>query len=197
MAARGRWRHACGVLTVVVATACGYGFRPDPAALPADARTISIALFENETRERGLEVQLRQAIEEEFRRRGALQVVETGGDLRLEGRMRRLANIPVAFAGANEAVEFQARLVVAFRLIDARTGHVVRGTRQLLETADFAAVRNVVVGSSPAFQEDTADARDLAHLTNVGLTESNRARARRQLVAQMAVHIYLAAVEGF
>lgn len=182
---------------LAVGIGCGYGFGPDGGAIPPGARTIAIALFDNETRERGLEVALRRAIEEEFRRRGALRVVDHDPDLRLEGRVRGLRSVPVAFAGANEAVEFQARLVVGLRLVDARTGEVLVHARQVQETADYGAVRNVVISSSPAFQQETADARDLAQLTNVALTESNRDRARRRLVDQMAEQVYLVTMEGF
>lgn len=182
---------------VLVLAGCGYGFRPGGTEIPASARTIAIGLFDNETRDRGLEVPLRRAIEEEFRRRGAMQVVDGDADLRLEGRLRRLRNVPVAFAGANEAVEFQARMVLALRLVDARSGKVLLRSQHVQETTDFGAVRSVVISSSPAFQQETADARDLAHLTNVALTESNRDRARRRLVEQMAEQVYLITMEGF
>lgn len=188
-----------GALLVVLALAsgCGYGFGPPAGAIPPDAHSISIALFENETRERGIEVALRSAIEEEFRRRGVLRVVDHDADLRLEGRLRRLRNVPVAFAGANEAVEYQARLIVGLRLLDTRTGKVLLRTRQVQETTDYGATRTVVISSSPEFQQQTADARDLALFPNVALTESNRARARRRLVDQMAEHVYLITMERF
>lgn len=185
------------LLGLGVVLGCGYGFGPAHSVLAPDARTISIGLFENGTRDRGLEVSLRGAIEEEFRRRGGLQVVDGEADLRLEGGVRRIANIPVAFAGANEAVEFQARLVVSVRVLDGRSGQVLLRARQIQETVDFGATRSVVISSSPAFQQETADARDLAQLTNVALTESNRDRARRRLVDQMAEHVYLATMEAF
>jgi hypothetical protein len=184
-----------GALTIGVG--CGYGFGPRGNVIPSGAHTISIALFKNETRERALEVALRTAIEEEFRRRGVLQVVDHDADLRLEGQLRRLRNVPVAFAGADQAVEFQAQLVVGLRLVDARTGKVLLNTKQVQETADFGAVRNVIISSSPSFQEETTDARDLAQLTSVALSESNRDRARRRLVEQMAQQVYLITVEGF
>jgi len=192
--------RAGGAVSMIVLAAiagCGYGFGGGGAIVPADARTISIGLFENETRERGLEVALRQAIEEEFRRRGRLVVVDEGADLRLEGRLRRLGNVPVAFARANEAVEFQARLVVGLRVVDARTGAVLLHAKQVQETADYAAERSVIIASSPGFQQKTADARDLAQLTNVPFTESNRGRARDELVGRIAEQVYLVTMEAF
>ena len=185
------------VAAVVLVAGCGYGFGAGGGIVPTDARTISIGLFENDTRERGLEVALRQAIEEEFRRRGQLVVVDDAADIRLEGRLRRLGNLPVAFARANEAVEFQARLVVGLRVLDGRTGAVLLQSRQVQETTDFAADRSVVISTSPAFQQDSADARDLAQFTNVPFTESNRARARDRLVTQMAQQVYLVTMEAF
>lgn len=194
---RSAWRVVWTVWMGTLGVACGYGFGGAGSAVPQDARTIAIALFENHTRERGLEVALRRSIEEEFRRRGGLRVVDTEADLQLEGRIRRLLNVPVAFAGANEAVEFQARLIVGLRLVDTRTGAVLVRASQVQETTDFGSDRSVIISSSPAFQEQTADARDLAHLTNVALSEGNRARARGRLLDQMAEQVYLLTVEGF
>jgi len=189
--------HAVLVAALALGVGCGYGFRTGGGALPAEARTIAITLFKNDTRERALEVGLRRAIEEEFRRRGTLQVVDHDPDLRLEGQLRQLRNVPVAFGGADRAVEFQAKLVVGVRLVDAHTGKGLVTASQVHETSDFGAVRSVVISSSPAFQQETSDARDLAQLTSVALSESNRERARRRLLDQMAEQIYLITVEGF
>lgn len=190
-------RRAVVLATLALSAGCGYGFHPGGGAIPAGARTISIALFENDTRERAIEVSLRRAIEEEFRRQGTLRVVDHDADLRLEGRLRHLRNVPVAFSGADQAVEFQAQLVVGVRLVDARTGKALLNARQVHETADFAADPNVVISTSPAFQEQTANARDVAQLTSVALSESTRAEARRRLVDQMAEQVYLITMEGF
>jgi outer membrane lipopolysaccharide assembly protein LptE/RlpB len=70
-------------LALVVALAgCGYHLAGTGGTVPSGARSVSIAVFANNTREPGLEVALRRAIEEEFRIRGPLDVVpDPGGEL--------------------------------------------------------------------------------------------------------------------
>src|SRR5262249_54708631 len=97
MRRRMRWLAlALGLLTL---TGCGYGFAGTGPNVPKTARTISIPLFNNRTREKGLDVQLQRAFEEEFRRRGLLTVVrDSDSDLVLSGTIRRFTTVPVAFS---------------------------------------------------------------------------------------------------
>jgi hypothetical protein len=178
--------------------ACGYRLGGGPPDLPEGARTISIRLFRNHTREQGLEVQLRRAIEEEFRRRGPLRVVPPGeGELELRGDIRRLTNRPVTFSAIDEAVQYQGSIVVGLRLVEREGGRVLVEHPALQATQDFAADRGVVISSSPRFQRGTMNARDLANLTNVQLIETRRAVAVRELLDQVARDVYRQAMEGF
>lgn len=190
-----------GVLAAALAVAlggCGYRLAGGGTDLPREARTISIELFTNNTREVGLDVRLRRALEEEFRRRGSLRVVpERGGALVLTGTIRRFAIAPVAFSATDEAVQYQGVIVVSMRLVERGSGRVVRETRSLQASQDFGAVAGVVVTTSPRFQQGTIDARDLANMTNVQLSEARRREAQRELLDTLARDAYLQAVEGF
>lgn len=178
--------------------ACGYRLGGLQRDIPEETRTVSIQLFKNHTREQGLEVHLRRAIEEEFRRRSSLKIVPAGeGDLELTGDIRRLTNTPVAFSATDEAVQYQGSMIVSLRLVQRGSGKVLVENPLLQATQDFAADRGVVISSSPRFQRGTMDARDLADLTNVQLIETRRAVAVRELLDQVARDVYRQAMEGF
>ena len=190
-------RGGAALLLLAVA-GCGYHLEGGGAALPDYARTISIAPFQNRTREHGLEVRLQRAVEDEFRRHGRLRVVpDPEGYLVLNGEIKSITSVPVAFSGTDEAVQYQGVLQVGIRLVERESGRVLHETKLLQETQDFGAVSGVVIQSSPHFQRGTIDARDLVNMNNVQLGESRRRDAIRSLVDLTARDVYLQAVEGF
>ena len=190
--------RARALIALVLLSSCGYRLGGMSRELPEGPHTISIRLFRNHTREQGLDLQLRHAIEEEFRRRGPLQVVPQGeGDVELSGDIRRLTNTPVAFSGTDEAVQYQGTMLVGIRLVQREGGKLLFEVPTLTATQDFAAERGVVISSSPRFQRGTMDARDLADLTNVQLIQARRSVAIRELLDQVARDVYRQAMEGF
>jgi hypothetical protein len=177
---------------------CGYHFAGVGANVPESAHTVSIALFGNHTREHGLEVELKRAIEEEFRRRGSLELVREGdGDLRVTGTIRRYTTTPVAFTGTSEAVQFQGVLQISFRVVEGATGKVVYENKYLQESLDISATSGVVIPGSPRFQRGTINSRDLANMTNVQLNEARRRETLNELVDLLARDVYIQGVEGF
>jgi hypothetical protein len=82
-------------------------------------------------------------------------------------------------------------------LLERASGRVLVEAPTIQETTDFGAVRGVVISSSPRFQQDTPDTKDLAHLTNVPLTEGQRDSARGRLVESLAREVYVATMEDF
>jgi lipopolysaccharide assembly LptE-like protein len=181
----------------MLASACGYRLGGSTDELPTGARTVSIQLFRNHTREHGLDVRLQHAIEDEFRRHSTLKIADDGADLVLSGDIRRFASVPVAFSATDEAVQYQGILQVSFRLTERATGKVVSDTPLLQATQDFGAVSGVVVTSSPNFQRGTIDSRDLVNLTNVQIGGARRRDALRGLLDLLAHDVYQRAVEGF
>lgn len=185
-------------MAALVGASCGYQLSTPGAQLPAGTRSVSIALFENRTRDRGLEVDLRRALEEEFRRRGGLRVVpEPGGDLVIDGAIRRLGDLPVASRGSDEAVELQQRLSVSVRVVERKTGQVVLRAPRLAEVTEFGVEPGAIITTSPRFQSEPVDARDIANLSNVPLGEGRRGTAQRELLQKLAADIYTATMEGF
>ncbi|TMA36734.1 MAG: hypothetical protein E6J79_12435 [Deltaproteobacteria bacterium] len=187
-----------GLFLLASLSACGYQLAGTGATVPPGARTIGIQLFKSHVRETGLEVHLRRAVEEEFRRRGALRVVPPAeADLVLSGDIRRFTDVPVAFSATDEAVQYQTVVQVGIRLIERATGHVLHETKTLQESQDFGAETAVVITSSPRFQRGTIDGRDLANLTNVQIGEARRQEAETELLDTLARDIYEQAMEGF
>jgi hypothetical protein len=186
------------VLAALGVAACGYRLAGRGADVPEAARTIRVEPFRNHTRENGLEVHLHRALGDEFRRRGALRVVDADdADLVLSGEIRRFYTVPLGFSATDEAVQYQGVIVVSMRLTDRATGRLVHETKLLQETQDFGAVSGVVIASSPHFQRGTMNARDLPNLTDVQIGEARRRVALDDLMDVLARDIYLQAMEGF
>lgn len=182
--------------TLLWGAGCGYYVVGTGPKVPATARSISIALFDNLSREDGLEVHLRRALEDEFRRHGALTVTGSGGDLLLDGRIDRVSTAAVTRIGRDQAVEYQGMIFLKVTLKERATGRVVFSSG-IQETQDFGVVSGVVVASSPRFQRGLINPRDLPNLTSAQLTESRRTTALEQLLDTLAHDVYIQAMEGF
>lgn len=190
--------RAVASIVLVALVGCGYHLAGAGPEVPPRAQTISIKLFGNHTRERGLEVRLQQAVEDEFRRRSPLRVVpDPEGDLVLSGEIRSFRSVPVAFSATDEAVQYQGIIVTATRLVERESGRTLFENKTLQETQDFGAVSGVVITSSPRFQRGTINGRDLANLTNVQIGEARRHEALRELLDLLARDVYQQAMEGF
>jgi len=177
---------------VLAAVGCGYHLPGTSEIVPASARTISIRLFSNHTRERGLEVQLRRMLEDEVRRRSVLKIVsDPQGDVILAGTIRRFGSTPVAFNSADVVLQ------VSVTVSERESGHVLYDNPLIQETEDFAAESNVVVTTSPQFQRGAVDRRDLENLTSVQLGETRKHEALGGLLERLVNDIYTQALEGF
>jgi len=74
---------------------------------------------------------------------------------------------------------------------------VLYENKLLQESLDFGATSNVVVTTSPRFQRGTIDARDLAQMTNVQLSEARRRETLGDLLDLLARDVYVQSMEGF
>lgn len=182
---------------LLCASACGYHLAGQ-GAVPQGAHTIEIHAFGNRTLETGLDVQLHNAVEDEFRRHGLLHVVEEGdADLVLSGTVTVFSAYPVTASGLDEPLQYQVTIRVRFALTERETGKTLYENKGLNQQADFASVSGVVISSSPHFQRGTMNTRDLIDLTNAQLGETRRREATRDLVEALAHDIYVQTMEGF
>jgi hypothetical protein len=187
------------VMLAAAAAGCGYGFGGAGPVVPEGARTVYIERFTNRSRGYGLEVRLRRALVDEFRRRGAIKPVEDRGtaDLVVTGVIRRVTSAALATGPTDEPLAYQTSITVAVRMTERASGRVLTDDPALSEAVDSAAVSNVVITTSPRFQEGTTDLRDLVDLTDTQLGESRRDDSMTDLIDRVARDIYTRTVEGF
>lgn len=125
-----------GLAAASVLCGCSYSFAEPPAA---GARTLRLTVFENRTRDRGLEAKLATALARELALDGRLRLVSEGGDLVLTGT---IVNSPrrVLFQDEHgDAVERQLVLECSVDLLDAEGRHVLKGRKVSSDEVDPAA----------------------------------------------------------
>jgi hypothetical protein len=182
-----------------VLAACGYGFPGRPAHIPADAQTISVLPFQNRTPQIGLEFALAAAIEQVVRERGVFRVVAgEEGDLLLTGQVRDFRSRPVAFNGVDRAQQYEFSLTLDVALRRRSDGRSLWTGRGLVERFDAAVTSDIVIASSPRFQQGTLNAPELSGLSRIQQAEDQRRQGvLRNLVDPMARSIYSEMMEGF
>ena len=116
---------------------CAYSFVESPAA---GARTLRLVVFENSTRDRGLEAQLAKALARELALDGRLRLVNEGGELVLAGRILKAHRRTLFKDGYGDAVERKLVLDCSVDLLDARDGrYILKGRKVSSDEADPAA----------------------------------------------------------
>ena len=116
----GRWLIV-GLIVLSAVSGCGgYGFRGTVNNLPPDIRTVSIAVFVNESIEPGVEVIFANALIYEFNRSQVLQVVsESEAQAQIDGKIRAIAIDPVIYANVTQALE--RRVTITLEITCQRT----------------------------------------------------------------------------
>ncbi len=193
---------ACGVLALVVATGisgCGYQLSGTNVTLPADVHSVAIGAFDNRSREFGLDKTLAFALEREFHRRGILSVAEAPdqGDALLSGVIKRFHVRPVAFNQQDEAIQYEAEIVLDLVLQRQSDGTVLWKASSLQEIQDYSVQAGVVVPSSSQFQQGTLNPNDINNLTQIQLAETEKRLAIQRLVAEVVRDVHDRIVEDF
>ncbi len=126
-----------GLAAGVLFCGCAYSFIESPAG---EARTLRLVVFENDTRDRGVEAKLGKALARELALDGRLGLVSEGGDLVLTGRMLRPRRRVLFQDEHDDAVERQLVLACSVDLLDARHGRcILKGRNVSSDEADPAA----------------------------------------------------------
>jgi hypothetical protein len=189
------------LLLIGLLVGCGYGFAGRPAHIPKRVETISIRPFLNKSKTVGVELALAAALEDVIRERGLLRIVPNPtGELFLAGKVRSFwtAAQPVGFSETDQAVIYTSSMVLDVRLGRRADGKILWRGDGLVELSDTAVTPEVVIPSSPRFQQGTLNARDVSGLTNIQLAEDQLGRDTvRELVDAMARSIYSQMIEGF
>jgi hypothetical protein len=190
--------RAVALLCLLLA-GCGYNLAGTNTSLPADVHTISVGKIDNRSREFGLEKSLGFVFEQEALRRGLIQVSNDpgAGDAVLSGTIRSFDTYPVSFDANDQALQYEATLVVDLTLRRQKDGQVLWEVRGLREVEEYSASANVVVTSSSQFQRGQLDAADLPKLSDIQLAETEKGLAVERLLTQAVRDAYDQIVEGF
>jgi len=125
-----RTLFVCMTAVLAVAAGAGCGYRIGPMTR-ADVRTVHVAIFDNETFRRGLEVELTDAVRKELRRRTQLGLVgrDRAASL-LTGRIVRVREKVIARDSAGDILKKDVTVYVDFEWRDLRSGvTLARGVR--------------------------------------------------------------------
>jgi hypothetical protein len=188
------------VATMGLLLDCGYHFPGQGTVLPGGGTKIYVKKFDNKTRDPGLENEVLEALQSEVTRRGQFKLTPDAAtaDVVLEGAITGLETRPVAFSGSDQALQYETYMTVTAALRNPHTGKLVWRVAALRENDSYGAVPDtVVVGSSQFQQQSTLNQNDLAQLTDVQLSESQRQEALERVLDNISRDLYNAMVENF
>lgn len=184
---------------VVLGTGCGYQFSGRGEGLPKDVQTIFVEPFVNRTRDVGIEREITSALRSEFHRRGQLRVVDRldQADATLSGVVRSLDNRVVAVSRRDEALQFEAVMIVDIHLRRRAPDELLWRSEGTRLTELYSGSRAAVVTSSSEFFSGTLNRGDVRRFTDVQLTESLGREARGRLVDRLARELHQRLMEMF
>jgi len=107
-------------------TSCGYRLSGTGILVPQGTRTIAVPIFINSTNEPYVDVEITQALVEEFMADGRLKVTALeGAELALRGTVKKYEVSALSFTENSYVQQYKVRLVVDAGLEDLRTKKVL------------------------------------------------------------------------
>lgn len=184
-----RWLGAwLGMLTLSLASGCGYQFVGESSLLPANARTIYVEPFINRSRDVGIERELTTATRGEFYRRGELRVVDSidQADLILSGVIRSLDSTVATVNREDEVLQYDAVMILDITLRRREPDEILWRGQGVRLNQVYGGSRAAVVTTSSEFRTGTLNVSDVRRMTDIQLTDSERRAVRAQLMEQFA-----------
>jgi outer membrane lipopolysaccharide assembly protein LptE/RlpB len=121
--------RAVGVMIVILLSllvSCGYHISGRGGVIPEGARNIAVPVFFNSTNEPYVDVDLTQAVVEEFLTDGRLHVVDLAdADVALRCRVEKYETTAVSFNPASYVQQYRIRIVVEAKLQDLHTKKIL------------------------------------------------------------------------
>lgn len=179
---------------------CGYAIVGSQTThVPGDIHSVAVGSFTNRSRQEGLDKTLAFAVEREFYQRGALPVRESKGDGEavISGTIREFKIRPVSFNQQDEALQYEAKLVLDVVLTRQSDGSVLWRGNNMQSVEDFSVNRQTVVPSSSQFQQGTLDFDNLAQLTDIQLAESEKHLAIDRMMRAIARDVHDRILDDF
>jgi outer membrane lipopolysaccharide assembly protein LptE/RlpB len=145
-------RRALAALTLAILVGgCGYSTR---GTLPSDINTIAVPIFQNLTREPGVEGLITRAVVEAFSTNGRLKIASAAGaDAILDGEVTGYNVFSIAFDSHSNVRQYRLIVTVNLQLRDRRKNEVLFRQAGVREQVDFR-VQNAV--SQTISLEETA-----------------------------------------
>jgi hypothetical protein len=179
---------------------CGYAIVGSQTThVPGDIHSVAVGTFTNRSRQEGLDKTLAFAVEREFYQRGALTVRESKGEGEavISGTIREFKIRPVSFNQQDEALQYEAKLVLDVVLIRQSDGSVLWKGNNMQSVEDFSVNRQTVVPSSSQFQQGTLDFDNLAQLTDIQLAETEKHLAIDRMMRAIARDVHDRILDDF
>ena len=185
----------CLLIFALLSSGCGYHFAGS-GTLPQGIQRVSVAEIDNQTLETGSEKELQWALEREFRSRAGMTVTDEGEGV-LNVTMRQFDLRPLSFDSRDQVLEYEVTLLLDVILTHRETGQTLWQANNLHVASDYSAVPQVVVTTSPEFQQGTLNPEDLDGLTDIQFSETQKHAAIERLFATAAREVYFRLSENF
>ena len=188
------------LLAAVALSGCGYVVVGSQASrIPGDVTSVAVGTFTNRSRQEGLDKTLAFAVEREFYQRGSLPVRESPaeGEAVISGTIREFQIRPVSFNQQDEALQYEAKLVLDVQLTRQSDGSVLWRGSNMQSVEDYSVNRQTVVPSSSQFQQGTLDFDNLAQLTDIQLAETEKHLAINRMLRAIARDVHDRILDDF
>jgi len=194
-------RLVIGVATyALVGVGCGYQFSRESSVLFKNVRTVYVEPFVNRSRDVGLDQEMTTALRSEFYRRSHVRLAERAdeADAILSGVIRTLENHVVSVNRNDEVLQYESILTLDVTLRRREPDEILYRGEGTKLTQLYSGSRAAVVTTSSEFQTGTTlNQRDVRNLTDIQLTETQKASARDQLLARFAQELHQKLMEIF
>lgn len=125
-----------------------FGYRPTNTMLPSHIHSVAVAMFENQTRYRGFEFELTQALVREIQTKTSLKIREREeADSILTGQIVKFRQPILSEDSFDRIKEVQIQMTVQFRWVERHTGKTL-AENTITESAEFATPRGENLSTS-------------------------------------------------
>jgi hypothetical protein len=199
-----RWLHRVATLlisggTLLGVAGCGYQLAGQSPLFSQDIRRIYVEPFISRSRDVGIDQELTSALRSEFYRRGQLKVVDQldQADAIVSGVIRSLDSHVASVNRKDEVLQWESVMILDVSLRRREPNEILWRAQGTRLTQIFSGSRAAVVTTSSEFRTGTLNSADIRHMTDIQLTESDKRRARAQLMEGFAQQLHQRLLEMF
>lgn len=178
---------------------CGYHFAASGDALPANAQTIYVERFSNDTRVTGINDELMRYIKDEIDMHRRLKVVDSpaAADLELSGDVRFVNLVPTNFNSALEPTQYNQTMVLSAMLKDMHEKKTIWVTHNVSAGEHAPIVPQTTVTTTPTFLRQNLRGEDIANMTDIQTAQSEMSASSDVMMKRLAQNLYAQMAEGF